>query len=188
MHNPLTAIIPSLLADFPEGCSEYELIKAIEKLECGFPELSEDDQLALFQKHFLIKNALFQLQTHYWQEHHLYLFISALKIEFQTVSISEATMPSISGDQAIREYYLDWNEFTSASRASVDALLADFWTRYLNQQGRCDALQRLNLDSSATPQQIKHRFRQLAAKHHPDKGGNALEFIAIQEAYEILRS
>ncbi|MCP4520822.1 MAG: DnaJ domain-containing protein [Cytophagales bacterium] len=44
----------------------------------------------------------------------------------------------------------------------------------------------LGLSQSATPQEVKKKFRQLAKQHHPDKGGNDLYFQKINEAYQIL--
>ena len=34
--------------------------------------------------------------------------------------------------------------------------------------------------------ELKARFRQLAFKLHPDKGGNAKEFSAMQQEYEVV--
>ena len=34
--------------------------------------------------------------------------------------------------------------------------------------------------------ELKSRFRQLAFKLHPDKGGNAKEFSAMQQEYEVV--
>jgi len=44
----------------------------------------------------------------------------------------------------------------------------------------------LGLHKSASEKEIKTAFRRLAAKHHPDKGGDHKEFIRIKEAYEVL--
>ncbi|MBI4530601.1 MAG: J domain-containing protein [Candidatus Latescibacteria bacterium] len=48
------------------------------------------------------------------------------------------------------------------------------------------ALSLLGLDERATPTDIKKRWRKLAQKLHPDKGGNAETFIRIRTAYETL--
>lgn len=189
MHNPLLNIIPQLLAQFPDGCSEYQLMKAIDSIGEGFPPLSDDDELALFQKHFLIKNALYQLQKKYWQQDNLYLDIGQLIISLQPVTDKAASgqLPRNNGEQKLREYYLDWQEFQSTDRETVDQLLNSFWQRYLNLEGRATALAQLQLTKDASQQQIRHRYRQLAARHHPDKGGDPVEFIALKEAYDILR-
>lgn len=50
-----------------------------------------------------------------------------------------------------------------------------------------DALLQLKLSFDADADEIKHRFRALAKKHHPDAGGDPREFIALMEAYERLK-
>ena len=44
----------------------------------------------------------------------------------------------------------------------------------------------LGLNSGATKLEIKAKFKKLSLLHHPDKGGDALKFIQIREAYEEL--
>ena len=44
----------------------------------------------------------------------------------------------------------------------------------------------LGVATDATESQIKKAYRRLASQHHPDKGGDKIQFQQIQEAYEIL--
>ena len=44
----------------------------------------------------------------------------------------------------------------------------------------------LNVESSANDETIKKAYRKLAAKHHPDKGGNEEKFKKINEAYSLI--
>lgn len=44
----------------------------------------------------------------------------------------------------------------------------------------------LGVDPKASQADIKKAYRKLAAKHHPDKGGDEDKFKAIQKAYDIL--
>jgi DnaJ family protein A protein 2 len=44
----------------------------------------------------------------------------------------------------------------------------------------------LGVSKEASSEEIKRAYRDLARSKHPDKGGSASEFQAIQEAYEIL--
>lgn len=49
-----------------------------------------------------------------------------------------------------------------------------------------DHYQTLGVDPNATPEQIKKAYRNLANKHHPDKGGDQAMFKDISVAYENL--
>ena len=51
---------------------------------------------------------------------------------------------------------------------------------------RQQALNLLGLPPNATRQQIKRRYRALAKKHHPDRGGDQREMKRIIAAYELL--
>lgn len=51
---------------------------------------------------------------------------------------------------------------------------------------RQQALRVLGLPSNATPQQIKRRYRTLAKRYHPDRGGDQREMQRIIAAYELL--
>jgi molecular chaperone DnaJ len=44
----------------------------------------------------------------------------------------------------------------------------------------------LGVSKSATQDEIKKAFRNLAMKHHPDRGGDAEKFKEINEAYQVL--
>ena len=51
---------------------------------------------------------------------------------------------------------------------------------------RQQALAVLGLPSDATRQQIKRRYRELAKKYHPDRGGDQKEMRRIIAAYQLL--
>ncbi|HEV7235487.1 MAG TPA: J domain-containing protein, partial [Ktedonobacteraceae bacterium] len=42
----------------------------------------------------------------------------------------------------------------------------------------------LGVESTATKDQIKARYRELAKQNHPDRGGDPVKFAKITEAYE----
>ncbi len=48
------------------------------------------------------------------------------------------------------------------------------------------ALTVLGLPPNATPQQIKRRYRSLAKRYHPDRGGDRQQMQRIIAAYELL--
>lgn len=198
MHNPITAIILASLKKHPAGLSEFTLIQAIEAAGI-FDALDSQADVALFQKHFLTMNALYHLQITLWEEEALYLSISALDIHLDPCSeapCSKAlhcdkkatTLPEQSRNEALKSYYLDWSHYNEADEASVIRLLNSFWQRFLNPEQRQQALDILEIAEQAPDQAtIRRQFRQLAAKHHPDKGGDSASFIAIREAYEVLQ-
>ena len=43
----------------------------------------------------------------------------------------------------------------------------------------------LGLPDTATPDEIKARWRELCMIHHPDRGGNPCDFNEIRKAYKI---
>lgn len=44
----------------------------------------------------------------------------------------------------------------------------------------------LGVGKSASPEEIKAAYRKLAMKHHPDRGGDPMQFQKLTEAYETL--
>lgn len=51
---------------------------------------------------------------------------------------------------------------------------------------RKQALDVLGLPASATPAQIKQRYRKLAKRYHPDLGGDPRQMQRLTAAYEFL--
>jgi hypothetical protein len=49
-----------------------------------------------------------------------------------------------------------------------------------------EILKKLGLPHDAGAQDIKHQFRELAKRYHPDTGGDAAKFIDLMEAYRQL--
>jgi len=186
-QNPLMALIIPILRNADSGLSEYQLIKKLEQSTFPFPfgpEVSPD--LLLFRKHFLVMNALYQLQELFWEEN-LQLEISALNISLRAIDHRDDEMlPVESADQALRDYYLDWRQFEDSSDAQVEELLQNFWQRYFTEDQRAEALAALNLTDGSSWQEIRLAYRQQASLHHPDRGGDSSRFRAIREAYECL--
>ncbi len=191
--NPVLPLVLQVLRKTPDGISEYDLLKRIEADGEYFADMADDAQLALFQKHFLIMNALYRLQDMLWREEQVWLSISPLRIALSRASpttiddTAKATNIAEHGGDALRAYYLDWQQFLATDSAAVTNLLARFWARYAAHDRRAEALAILQLDAGADKTTIKHQYRRLAAATHPDRGGDAAQFLAIRAAYEILR-
>lgn len=135
-------------------------------------------------------NALYKLQDCYWEEGRARLHISATRIYLKKCTDGDTSIhPSADNSNAkLKEYYLEWSNLIEMSQQSVEQLLDEFWIKYYAVDKRSDALKLLGLSTQANHKEIKTKFKNLAAKHHPDKGGDADTFIQIRKAYEILMS
>lgn len=61
------------------------------------------------------------------------------------------------------------------------------YTTLIRNLGKAPHLAVLGLPTTETDAAvIKATYRRLAAKHHPDKGGDAVRFVAVRKAYEQL--
>ena len=184
-NNPLKAPILSILKEVSGELSEHDLIRRLEAGEAPFPEEGEGGDLALFQKHFMVMNALYQLQDSLFEDG-FYLAISPLSIRLESAGDGESTLPADGPDAKLREYYLDWSQLAETTASDVDHLLASFWEHYLAIDKRADALTALGLEGDEEWADVQQAYRRLAARHHPDRGGDQAKFIAIREAYEVL--
>jgi len=184
--NPFKASVLALIKTSPVGLSEYDLIQRLQEHDAAFAFEGESPNLALFRKHFLVMNALYQLQTELFEQG-IYLSISPLDIRLEPVADSDVSaLPTDNTAAPLRAYYLDWENFSHTSRADVETMLNRFMERYLAIDERLEALQTLELSADASWETIKQAYRRLAAQHHPDKGGDPARFRAIRGAYEIL--
>lgn len=184
------SLIEKTIRHNPQGVSEYEILRQIEPVSDWSKQLSSDPNLLIFQKHFLLMNALYRLQEQIYLHSKEILVINPLCIQVHPRSNNEACkgVGSDSSNAKLKEYYLDFSHFESASAQSVDELLAQFWMKFQNTEKKDSALLLLELTSNASEREIKDQYKKLAHQHHPDKGGDAERFVQIQEAWEILKT
>ncbi len=187
IENPLIVPVLEILTEADAAITEHQLMKTLEQDNVHFAELAESQNLALFQKHFLIMNALYQLQQRLLDVK-VHLHISPLAIYMLPAKTeSVQLLAEHNSDEHLRRYYTDWQNFLQASESQVNILLDQFWQRYFLQDKKVDAYQVLDLPVKAPWCEVQKNYRKLAARHHPDRGGDAVRFIAIRQAYEILR-
>lgn len=181
----LTDAVAQLVAAAPAGMSEFELIQ---QLDQHYPELypkpNMGDPLLLFQHHFVLMHVLYQLQQDWWQAGRCLLDIGPLHIAIRPIGTGAGQQ--LSESASLRHYYLDWNNLSRETSATVQELLNGFWERLLGDENRPQALAELGLDDQADSAAIRTRYRQLASVHHPDKGGDPDAFRRIRDAYEQL--
>lgn len=189
LDNPLKASILSILKSYPQGVSEYDIIKGLrsQRLVEGDNDRLPTDSLAMFRIHFMVMNALYSLQEELLDSE-IMLSISPLLIQLHFAGTTSATALTDSAEPALREYYLDWSHFDKADHDTVNQLLHQFWQRFLASDQRAEALDILGLEHQSNWQDIRRRYQQLIQKYHPDKGGDEQKFIAIRAAYETLES
>ena len=185
MHNPLLADILILLKRSPAGISEYAIHQALAEHE-HIKTLSDNSQLAMFKKHFMVMNALYQLKQQLWQNEQCVLNISPLNITLTKTRNTTSKNNTLTENETLSVYYLDESNYTNTNEAEVNKLLDGFWQRFVSNDERHAALNQLDLDGDATHHQIEQRYRQLIAQHHPDRGGQQQDFVSIRKAYEAL--
>lgn len=181
----LMEAVDTLLTEAPAGMSEYELIQALDRhYPALFPKPNLGDPLLLFQHHFVLMHLLYRLQQ---DNHQLSRRLSISPLRIQWLDVTGGQGKAINPNPSLAAYYLDFSNLTKEDGHSVEQLLQGFWRRLLGEEQAPDALATLGLGPSASFSDVKTRYRQLANAHHPDKGGDAVEFGRIQQAYDTLK-
>ena len=187
-HNPLVIPILRVLQGAGDQISEHDLICSLRESGNITSGPGEMDHLALFQTHFLVMNALYQLQQSSWQNG-FYLLISPLKIQLLVNrERSDTDLLDNQPDHALRDYYLDFRNLRDTDAEQVSQLLFGFWRRFSAADQQQEAYRVLGLEPNADWTQVQLTYRRRAAELHPDRGGDAVQFMAVREAYETLRN
>lgn len=185
-ENIMMAPVLGLLHANPDGLSEYEIITKL-KAQGLYIDAIEDPSMALYTGHFLVMNALYALQRELLADG-LYLYISPMENRlYPTQAGGHGALRAASADAALSAYYLDWNNLDTMTPDGVDKLLTGFWERFVATDRQPDALAVLGLEAGVRWDEIMAAYRRLAAKHHPDKGGDAEQFMAVREAFLVLK-
>lgn len=188
--NPLIWPLLSLLKNSNHSWKVHLLATVLQQKDL-MQDLDEDQQKSLFKKNFLLMNALFQLQDMLLPEH--WLQVKAMDIQIFNI-IPTNLESSLREDDALREYYLNWINYDTCPNI-IKEMLESFWNRYEfyigtnpNLMQKEQALRVFELDLDATNREVRHRWRKLALKWHPDRpDGNAAQFRQVCEAWQTLR-
>ena len=188
VHPNLLAAVESSLRIHPTGMREIELINYLDQAFDGvFPKQNLADSLVLFQTHFMLFNALYQLQDLLWQNHSGHLVIGPIDICLYPFN-DTLHQQALAEMNHTKDYYLDFANFDSTSRENVDDLIKSFWRNAQAHWGGEDAFRVLGLRYPCSWDEIKQRYRSLASQHHPDKGGDAEKLKPVLEAYSTLKT
>ncbi len=179
---------------FRSGVSEHSLISRLQAPALGlFSKEALRDPLLMFRTHFIVFHALYLVRDRWRCDKTGELKIHTLNILLQPTEPG-LTLPD--HEDKLREYYLNWDNFSQTSESDVDALLDDFWrqlggarhTATLSQADIAHARQVLGLEPGTvlTLKQVKRQYRKLVHRHHPDKGGSAEAAKELVHAYGVV--
>lgn len=154
-------ILQRVLRFHPAGLSEFELIKLLEiDGTAGFEADCLKDNLSLFQTHFFLFHNLYHLDRLLTEQGKWRLHISPLCI--QLTAVENTCNTALAMQDPLREYYLDSDNLKNTDADEVDALLNQFWQRFLRNDERNEALQILGLQDPVDWPTIKDKHRRLA--------------------------
>jgi hypothetical protein len=191
---PLQPILQDIVLSHSNGLSEYELFNYLKSAPYKlFDSEVLRDPLSLFQSHFIVFNALYQLQDTWIQNK-----TGQLQIHCSCICHTpwDTTQNQLIRQDKLRAYYLDWANLSDTDQSQVEALLDSFWMAFsgmpsLDQDNNMplqQALELLNLRTPYTSQQLKQQYRKLLHKHHPDKGGDNGQTVQLHNAYQRLKT
>lgn len=192
-QNSLIERLSQTLANIDQ-ISEYELICELQQPpEALFNKDALRDPLTMFQCHFILFNALYQLQTLWHEQKFKHLYIQTTRI---MVSPYVPAKAGIAKPDSLKDYYLDWANLESTQRKDVEELLARFWRGMaadtsqlnVNQQELSAAFKTLDVPMDATMDEVKVQYRKQLHLHHPDKGGNVGITQRLEWAYRMIKN
>ena len=193
-NNALVTLLAQWQDMLREGTSEYELIRALQaKPLAFFSEQAMRDPLLLFQTHFALYNALYQLKDLWLESQQGLLEIHGTRIHLRPYQSQD---PALTLADPLRIYYLNWENFDTTSKQDVEELLDAFWTRMTGENAvtqsdrqRIDeAMEVLDIaaDTHLSKVVLKRQYRKCLHDCHPDKGGRAEDTRKVVSAYSIL--
>lgn len=168
----------------------YDLVALV--VESEIFTWSDSPSLALYQKLFLTQAALCELHFEFELEGAVSLVLTPVSAYLRSNGslVESSQSHSVSNAEELAPntaFFGDYQNFFGVTEAQVESMLAKFWQQYDALESRDPALQVLGLSADANWKQIQAQYRVLAAKYHPDKGGDPDRFIEIRQAFEKLR-
>lgn len=179
----LAARVYRILARRHGGISEHELIRRLRERHCPeIPELHQRDLYGLFRTHFRLFHALYRLRDSLRATERGELVADPLDIRIEPWIPGRAGLTGLDG---LAAYYADLSNLDDTTPEDVARMVRE--ARHLRRTSeREQALDLLGLEGDAGRDQVKRRYRELAMKWHPDRGGDDRRFQELQVAYAIL--
>lgn len=186
-HAVLSAVLAAV-RQAPDGQTEHALLGELKRRDVApFAQACLSEPLELFRAHFLLFHCLYRLQEQLARQGE-WLRIHCLDIGVRPLAACEDTVDDrgLAAGDPLRSYYLDLDNLDAMDAATVEAMLSGFWQRLNGSERRQEALRVLGMEEPAEPAAIRHRYRQLAQRHHPDKGGDTETLQQLNEAMMVL--
>lgn len=183
-----------ILPQHPLGISEYDLLLLLQNQPYQlFSSDGMQDPLILFQRHFILFNALYQLKDKWHQEQSASVEIVVTHIRYLPFTAGQEGLLQTDN---LRSYYLDWRNFTDTDKADVEALIESFWDLMAgdhkplpsSEESIKNAFNCLLINEFTDFTQVKIQYRKLLHQHHPDKGGDTQKSQEIKAAYHLLKA
>ncbi len=175
-----------ILCQHPQGISEFNLQRCLQQAPRPYlPQNPQGDSLILFRTHFWLFHQLYKLQNQGRINRQFDLTISTLNIQLRHYIQSDSQ--GLCEADPLCEYYLDLKHLFGTTQNTVNHMLNDALNKIYTAPEKARALACLNLSEPVTLSAIKQRYRQLAQRHHPDKGGDPARFMQLQNAMLTLK-
>lgn len=195
LHHAILATRESLQGLFAQK-SLWKIAELVQQVSLNnhFP-WADDYLLAIYQKQFITQAALCRLSVDLLSRSPAQGF----RLTPVTIVLESIDAPGLRakggderelGEQACSlndGFYLNDQNFFTATPDSVAKLMESFWQRYDALDGLSSAWAILELAGGESWGQVVAQYRRLVAHHHPDKGGDTENFVKIRQAFERLK-
>lgn len=183
-RDSLASRLEDLLRRTPGGISEHDLIRHLRSEGCSdIPEIERRDLYGLFRTHFRLFHVLYGLRDRLRAAHSAELLLDPTR--FRLAPWRPGT-EALDRPDTLAAFYADLSRLEATGPEDVARMVTGLQKRQYRAARRSDALAVLGLDDSAPADLIKRRYRQLAMRWHPDRGGDAQHFRELQEAMNVL--
>lgn len=185
-----------LLIEQKQSFNEAQLLRQLcESNQAIFQSSLFSDDLALFQSHFILFNALHRLNNTGQDSATFSIEIDPSNIvaHFYQETSTDTEIKSFSKvDSIMRDYYLDWQNYDKTNKEDVEELLNNFWQKFsfmpTEPKDITAQLQRMGFAELPNKIELKKSFKALSLKYHPDKGGDQTQFQQLLVDYQTIKN
>ena len=183
-------------------CKVYDLLPIVNSN--AIYTWSEDPLVSLYQKQYIIQAGLIELQESYRilnssdselvvdDEDRRIINIDSVNVSMETLhyQATNSYLSDLEGMAAeiVMQHYRDFSRFFDATPETVASLLDSFWAQFEVYDKHEEAFLVLGATPEMSFDQIQKIYRELASKHHPDRGGSRDDFVKIRQAFELIKT